>query len=341
MMTLFSPSVMPIPAKTDKRPTLALCVGDLAGVGPEVLFRAAASVPPQACILKVYGNRHWTRAMAAAALPPATFDTGDRRIDAWVETDAGRPNEGETVMAGQFTATTGRISFDAFDAAITDAMANRVNAIVTGPIQKKAWSIAGVTYPGHTEVLADRTGCEDFCMMLVSDAIRCSLVTIHVPLADVPSQLSVLQVERTIRVTAAAMTTMLKHQRPARLTVCGLNPHAGENGLMSHGEEERFIAPAIERCRDLGVSIVGPVPPDTAFTAAMRSQTDAYICMYHDQGLIPMKALSFEDGVNVTLGLSITRTSVDHGTAMDIAGRGVADPRSMIAAIDMAIDLCR
>jgi 4-hydroxythreonine-4-phosphate dehydrogenase len=174
-------------------------------------------------------------------------------------------------------------------------------------------------------------------MMLTSDSISCVLATIHIPLADVPSKLTTHSILRAIRLGAAALS--LRHRRPARVTVCGLNPHAGENGMFSHGEEDRLINPAIEDARQDGVHVVGPLPPDTAFTPSMRRQTDVYVCMYHDQGLIPLKALAFDDAVNVTLGLPIVRTSVDHGTALDLAWQGKASHSSMLAAIDMAIDL--
>jgi 4-hydroxythreonine-4-phosphate dehydrogenase len=188
-------------------------------------------------------------------------------------------------------------------------------------------------------LLAERTGVKDFCMMLTSDAISCVLATIHVPLADVASLLTVESIERAIRLGAAALAKRLG--RPARVTVCGLNPHAGEHGLFSHGEEERVIQPAIEATQAAGFHVTGPLPPDTAFTPAVREQTDVYVCMYHDQGLIPLKAIAFEDAVNVTLGLPIVRTSVDHGTALDLAWRGAANHQSMLAAIKMAADLAQ
>lgn len=251
----------------------------------------------------------------------------------WVR-DVGQVGQ---VAAGVFDASTGRASFDAFDAAISDAIENKVAAVVTGPIQKEAWHQAGIQFPGHTEVLAARTGVKDFCMMLTSKEVSVVLVTIHIPLAEVPGRLRSTSICQAIRLAADAMQR--RHQRTPRIVVCGLNPHAGENGLFSHGEEANVIAPAVQQCADEGIDVVGPVPPDTAFTPAMRSATDAFVCMYHDQGLIPIKALSFDDAVNVTLGLPIVRTSVDHGTALDLAWQGKANHRSMLAAIEMAVDL--
>jgi 4-hydroxythreonine-4-phosphate dehydrogenase len=242
------------------------------------------------------------------------------------------------VRPGEFTAETGRASFDAVVAAIDQASARNVAAIVTGPIQKQAWNEAGIQYPGHTELLADKTRADRYCMMLTSELISCVLATVHIPLADVPHQLSTDAVLSAIDLGAQAIGRRLG--RPARVSVCGLNPHAGENGLISHGEEARLIQPAIDQAVRAGGKVTGPLPPDTAFTAKWRSQTDVYVCMYHDQGLIPLKTLAFDDAVNVTLGLPIVRTSVDHGTALDLAWTGKASDHSMLAAMAMAIDLC-
>jgi 4-hydroxythreonine-4-phosphate dehydrogenase len=245
--------------------------------------------------------------------------------------------EAASLVPGKVNAQTGLASFQAVDRAITDAIAGRVAAIVTGPIQKDAWHAAGISFPGHTELLAERTEIEDFCMMLTSPEISCVLATIHVALADVPRILTADGVLRAIRLGHAAVSRRLK--RPARVVVCGLNPHAGENGLFSHGEEQRVIEPAIQRARAEGIEVAGPVSPDTAFTPQQRRQTDLFVCMYHDQGLIPLKAIAFDDAVNVTLGLPLVRTSVDHGTALNLAWQGTASHRSMLAAIEMAIDL--
>jgi 4-hydroxythreonine-4-phosphate dehydrogenase len=175
-------------------------------------------------------------------------------------------------------------------------------------------------------------------MMLTADAITCSLVTAHVGFREVPALLTRESIKDTIELTAAAVRRI--RGRAPRLLVCGLNPHAGEHGLFGAREEERIIAPAVEACRAAGIDVSGPVPPDTAFLPKCRAACDAYVCMYHDQGLIPLKALAFEDAVNVTLGLPIVRTSVDHGTAFDIAWAGAADVSSFVRAVDLAAKLC-
>ncbi len=326
-----TPPHPPVPTESNRfesfRPKIAISVGDVAGVGPELAIRCAA-LPEvtQRCELILYGPRKSIDRVADhldLARPPIVLDVGNL--------------DDEALAPGKFNAATGLASFEAFERAITDAMSGLVDAIVTGPIQKEAWHAAGIRYPGHTEVLADRTGVDDVCMMLTSDSISCVLVTIHIPLADVSKSLTTDSIIRAIRLGAGALTR--RHKRSARITVCGLNPHAGENGLMGHGEEDLIIRPAIESARSDGFDVTGPIPPDTAFTPSMRSRTDVYVCMYHDQGLIPLKALAFDDAVNVTLGIPIVRTSVDHGTAMDIAWQGKASHTSMLAAIEMAIDL--
>lgn len=302
-------------------------MGDVAGVGTELAVRCARmTAVTERCTPILYGPKQVISEIAGRV--GVEFDGPIH--------DVGRIDRNR-LQPGVFSAETGQASFDAVAQAIADASENRVDAVVTGPIQKEAWNAAGIDYPGHTELLADRLGTSDYCMMLTSDSISCVLATIHIPLADVATTLTTEAIVRAIRLGAESLTKRL--QRPARVTVCGLNPHAGENGLLSHGEEAELIEPAITQARGLGIDVRGPLSPDTAFTPQMRQQTDVYICMYHDQGLIPLKALAFDDAVNVTLGLPIVRTSVDHGTALDLAWQGKANHHSMLAAIHMAIEL--
>ena len=310
-------------------PRIAITVGDVAGVGPELSLRCVAFHQiADRCQPVLYGPGTVLAKLADILRLPCDCPIEDVGV---VDADRVRP--------GITTAETGQASFDAVERAIADALAGRVDAIVTGPIQKESWQAAGIHFPGHTELLADRTGADDVSMMLTSKQISCVLATIHIPLADVARTLTVDSILRAIRLGAAAMVA--RHHRPARVTVCGLNPHAGENGMFSHGEEANLIQPAIDVARAEGITIKGPLPPDTAFTPAIRHDTDVYVCMYHDQGLIPLKALAFDDAVNVTLGLPIVRTSVDHGTALDLAWQGTASHGSMLSAIELAIDLSR
>ena len=243
------------------------------------------------------------------------------------------------IEAGKISELTGHSSFNYVKSAIDDALAGKVAAVVTGPINKKAWQAGGITYPGHTELFADKSGCTSYCMLMTSPIISCSLVVCHAGYQEVPALMTRERISEVIVLTHEAMLRM--RGRQPRLAVLGLNPHAGEQGLFGNGEEESIIMPAIEAAREQGIEIVGPLPPDTAFMPSQRERTDAYVCMYHDQGLIPFKALAFDTGVNTTLGLPIVRTSVDHGTALDIAWQGKADPSSMFAAIELAVQLSK
>ncbi len=311
-----------------QKPHIAITVGDVAGVGPELAIHCARLPQVTArCQPILYGPSAVLERIAAIC---------NTDLSSLALRDVGSLDAGD-VQPGRFSAATGRASYAAFDQAITDAVDGNVAAIVTGPIQKEAWYQAGIFYPGHTEMLAERLGVADACMMLTSPEISCVLATVHIPLADVASHLTVEAVLRAIRLGAAAMKQ--RNGGKPRVTVCGLNPHAGENGLLSHGEETNVIEPAMAVARQEGIQVVGPLSPDTAFTPSRRAETDVYVCMYHDQGLIPLKALAFDEGVNVTLGLPIVRTSVDHGTALDLAWQGKANPASLLAAIEMAIEL--
>lgn len=343
------------------RPKLAITMGDAAGIGPEIALRVWNSSEVQSLGYPLlFGDAAiYQRASQKLGCDcPGTISLAEflvmpkqsipRDAPHGVIVDCGKltAEELDDFTPGKFSAATGRASYQSVTDAIDAAVSGHIDAIVTGPIQKEAWHQAGIDFPGHTELLADRAGRAvhgkpaDVRMMLASDTIACVLETIHIPLADVASQLETKSLVRTINL--AGETVQRRNQNrgsllPPRIAVCGLNPHAGENGLFSHREEEQIILPAIEAARQSGWTIEGPLSPDTAFTPAMRERIDIYVCMYHDQGLIPLKALSFDDAVNVTLGLPIIRTSVDHGTAMDLAWQGKASINSMLAAIRWAV----
>jgi 4-hydroxythreonine-4-phosphate dehydrogenase len=214
-----------------------------------------------------------------------------------------------------------------------------LDGIATCPISKAALQAAGINYPGHTEMLAELTGTSDYAMMMAGSRLRVTLVTIHCPLAEVPRRLTVDSVARMITITHRSLQRDFAVARP-RIAVAGLNPHAGEEGLFGL-EEQDVIGPAIRQAQRDGIDAEGPFPPDTVYFKAAAGQYDAVVSMYHDQGLIPFKLIHFSDGVNVTLGLPIVRTSVDHGTAYDIAGKGTADPSSLAAAVDLAATISR
>lgn len=303
-------------------------MGDPAGVGPELcLATASNSELTKVCRPVFFGDLRILERVAAKL--GMNFNRDDV-IDIPI-------TGGEAIVPGEVNATTGQASFDFVDAAIGRALSGEVAAVVTAPINKEAWNLANIKYPGHTELFAERAEQDRFCMLMTSPTISCSLVTCHVGYRDVPTMLTRERVLEVIVLTYEAMKRL--RGREPRLVVPGLNPHAGENGLFGSREEETIIVPAITQAREQGIEIEGPLPPDTAFVPWKRENTDAYVCMYHDQGLIPFKALAFDTGVNTTLGLPVIRTSVDHGTALDIAWEGKADPSSMFAAINLAIKL--
>jgi 4-hydroxythreonine-4-phosphate dehydrogenase len=245
--------------------------------------------------------------------------------------------QANSIRPGEVSAACGKAAYTYIEQAIQSALAGQIAGVVTAPIHKEALRLSGVPHPGHTEILAALTGARRSCMMLYSEALTVSMVTTHIGFTEVPNRLSTERVLDVIELTAEAMERLLG--RPARLGVCGLNPHAGEHGLFGKREEERFVQPAIKEARSRGFAVDGPLPPDAAFTPGQRKRFDAIVTLYHDQGHIPFKMLAFDTGVNLTLGLPIVRASVDHGTAFDIAWKGLADPTSLYEAIRVAARL--
>lgn len=295
-------------------PRVAITVGDPAGIGPEIARRAAADPRVLAvCLPIVYA-----------------------------------PDDEASFVPGQVSAAAGQAAYDTLVRAVADARAGRVAAIATAPINKLAFAQAGLHWKGHTDLLAHLCGVDRVVMMFHApdSALRASsgqarglnvaLVTVHVPLAEVPRLLTLDTVTSTVEIVAREMPHF-GVARP-RLALAGLNPHAGEAGVLG-SEDGDVLAPAVAACRARGIDIVGPIPGDTVFVRAARGEFDAVVACYHDQGLIPVKLLAFGTAVNVTLGLPIVRTSVDHGTAFDIAGQGKADPGSMIEAVLLAAQL--
>lgn len=324
------------PAVANPKPVIALTMGDPAGIGPELcLAMLRDRTVLKACVPVLFGDaRLLARVAGKLGLP---FDYPVAPVRNWsvparcsrlvVDMDC---LHGKAIRPGHPSAATGSAACQCVVAATQAAMARRVDAIVTAPLSKEALHLAGIPHPGHTELLAELTGTGRYCMMLASERITTSLVTTHTALRNVPDMIRAARVLEVIRLTHAAMRS--KGRRRPRLIACGLNPHGGENGLLGREEHGR-IAPAVAKARGEGIRIEGPVPPDTAFLPERLAQTDAYVCMYHDQGLIPFKMLAFETGVNVTLGLPVIRTSPDHGTAFDLAWKGRANPSSMRSAV--------
>ena len=238
---------------------------------------------------------------------------------------------------GTVNAATGRAGFVYVENAIDAALGGQVAGVTTGPLNKEALRAAGISFPGHTEIFAEKTHTQNFCMMQYSAEVRCVFATTHVPYSEVPALLTKERILDVLELGAQAMRRIgcISGHEP-KIGVLGLNPHAGEHGLFGE-EEEQVIIPAIEAARAKGFDVEGPIPPDTAFIPAKRRATDFFVCMYHDQGHIPLKALCFDNAVNTTLGLPIIRTSVDHGTALAIAGQGKANPGSLFEAVKLAL----
>ena len=293
-----------LPAVSSK-PRIAITAGDPAGIGPEIaLLAAAADDVRSLCEPLIYG--------------PSSNDELSR------------------FTRGRVSAEAGRAAYDAIVRAVEDARAERVAAIATAPINKEAFALAGLPWKGHTDLLAHLTGARHGVMMFYSDTLRVVLATVHIPLADVPRAITQPSIEEIVQLTASELPRF--GIASPRIAVAGLNPHAGEHGLLG-AEDERILRPAVAACAARGVDVRGPFPADTIFVRALRGEFDVVIACYHDQGLIPVKMAAFGKAVNVTLGLPIIRTSVDHGTAFDIAGHGTADPSSMIEAVTLAARL--
>lgn len=312
-------------------------MGCPAGIGPEILLRffagkRAASVHPVVIgdcgVLERCGKQLHLPAPCVSWQPGTALPTEGIPV---VEVSKLGPDE---VRHGSPTPITGRAMADYITTGVRLTQSGLVRGLTTCPISKAALQGAGYPFPGHTEMLASLTGASSFAMMLAGARLKVTLVTIHRPLRQVPAGLSVEGICNLIHITHRALKIDFALERP-RIGVAGLNPHAGEGGLFGD-EEAHLIAPAVARARELGIAAEGPFPPDTIFVKAASGSYDAVVCMYHDQGLIPFKLLHFADGVNVTLGLPIVRTSVDHGTAYDIAGKGLADHRSLSEAVTLA-----
>jgi 4-phospho-D-threonate 3-dehydrogenase / 4-phospho-D-erythronate 3-dehydrogenase len=322
-------------------------MGDPAGVGPEVcLYLLADKAIAKECTPVVFGDVAILKRVAAAAKLP--FDAPVVSSAQWKSnwTAIDQPSvldlqavSAEGVQPGKVSAVTGRAGFTYVDRAIDAALAGEVAAVSTAPLNKEALHAAGINFPGHTEIFAERTNASRSCMMQYSEEITCTFVTVHVGYRDVPALLTKERILDVIELTRDGLKKL--RGREPKLAVCGLNPHAGEHGLFGDREEERIIIPAIEAARSQGIGIEGPLPPDTAFLPWKRKATDAFVCMYHDQGHIPVKALAFDSAVNTTLGLPIIRTSVDHGTACDIAWQGKANPSSIFSAVRLALRLLK
>lgn len=317
-------------------------MGDPVGIGPEIIAKLFDQGLPTPAV--VYGDANsLQRAIDMLGMDlvvqrihePPPQGQASTRIIPLIQSGPALPAD---LPWGQVDARAGRCAYEAVCLAIDDAMAGRLRAIVTAPLHKQAMHAAGVDFPGHTEILAERSGTQHVAMMLANNELKVLLATIHVALADVPSLITTELELRSIRLAhQACVQAGIKQPRVA---VAGLNPHAGEDGKFGR-EEIDVICPAIEAARSEGINASGPWPGDTIFMRARRGEFDIVVAQYHDQGLIPVKYLGVDEGVNVTVGLPFVRTSVDHGTAFDIAGKGVADAASLRCALDLAIQFAQ
>jgi 4-hydroxythreonine-4-phosphate dehydrogenase len=320
---------------------ILVTAGEPAGIGPELCLTLAAERDPAG--FAVVADPAQLAALAAAlSINVTPRIVSDDPAD-WPEA---RPGElfvvplsyPEAIEAGRPDPRNAPAMLEGLAAAIDACRDGRFRALVTAPLQKSTVNDAGIPFSGHTEFLAERTGAAQPVMLLVAGDLRVALATTHLPLRDVPDALNPAALETILRLLDAELTTKFGIEQP-RIVVCGLNPHAGEGGHLGT-EDDLVIRPVVERLAAEGMNVIGPLPADTAFTPAV-GRKDAVLAMYHDQGLPVLKYAGFGHAVNVTLGLPIVRTSVDHGTALDIAGRGQADPGSLLAAFDLADTMTR
>lgn len=324
-------------------PRIILTSGEPAGIGPDLCVDIATGHCD--CDLLIAGDAQMLRDRAARLGAAIDIQVVDPR--ALLQTRAHLPGVmrvlhqpvATPVQCGQLDSANARYVLQLLDLAVDGCQRGDFAAIVTAPVQKSVINEAGVPFSGHTEYLAERTGAPLPVMMLVSGSLRVALTTTHLPLAAVSAAITQPLVEQVLRILDSDLRRRFAIASP-RIIVCGLNPHAGESGHLGR-EEIEVIGPVVERLRREGLQLIGPAPADTAFTPHMLKQTDAVLAMYHDQGLPVIKHVGFSDGVNVTLGLPILRTSVDHGTALSLAGTGKADAGSLRAALSLAIELSR
>lgn len=320
--------------------SIAITMGDAAGIGPEIIAKTLMNptyyehcqplvIGDETIItraMKLVGSAQKVREIShfpAPAVDPAYLDLVDLNL---------LPAD---LPYGIVSAAAGNAAFQYIAKAVQLAQAGFVQAICTAPLNKEALHKGGHNYPGHTEILANLMGVKNYAMLLSAPGLRVIHVTTHSGLIEAIAKINP---ERIYQVIELAQSFLIRLGIPEpRIAVCGINPHAGENGLFGAGEEEEKIIPAIQKAQSMGINASGPFAADSVFTRAMRGEFDLVVAMYHDQGHIPVKVLGFDTGVNITVGLQVIRTSVDHGTAFDIAGKGIADSRSLTEALKQAI----
>jgi 4-hydroxythreonine-4-phosphate dehydrogenase len=325
------------------RPRLLVTMGDVAGVGPEIIVRAWPDLLP-VCQPVVIGDTAWlqnglrlsgTTAQVVEVKHPAEAKPARDSIPCVNRSDQNLTD----VQSGKVSGAAGRAAYDYLIAAIDWTLKGEAAGIVTAPIHKEGLRAAGLNYPGHTEILAERTGVKNFAMLLSCAGLTVAHVTLHMALRDVFRHLNINAIAEKIHLVNDVVK-QLEEGKPARIAVAALNPHASDGGLFGD-EETRLIQPAVEKARSAGLDVTGPLPSDTLFVRASKGEFNGIVAMYHDQGHIALKLLGGLKAVNITAGLPIVRTSVAHGTAYDIAGRGIADPTSLVEAVRVAAQLSK
>lgn len=317
-------------------PVIALTPGEPAGIGPDLVVRLVQVPPPQAALVLIADPQVLAERARRLGLPWRWRPwSGERQPGVYLQPHrAPRP-----VIPGRCDPGNARYVLATLEAAADGCLSAQFDALVTGPVHKGVINDAGIPFTGHTEFLAARARVDDVVMLLACPDLRVALATTHLPLKEVAQAISRERLTRVLRVLHRELRVKFGIADP-RILVLGLNPHAGESGHLGR-EEIEVIGPVVEKLRGEGMDLVGPLPADTLFTRRALAGADAQLAMYHDQGLAVLKHAAFEEGVNVTLGLPVIRTSVDHGTALELAGTGRADPRSLFAALDLAVELAR
>ncbi|MEF7562834.1 4-hydroxythreonine-4-phosphate dehydrogenase PdxA [Bacillus infantis] len=326
------------------KPTVGITMGDAAGVGPEIILKTLADQEIyQICNPLVIGDRKILERAKGFVNSQLTIETVNEQDLEGLDYQLGTvycldldllPAD---LPVGQVSPEAGHAAFEFVRTAIELAEQKKIAAICTAPLNKEAMQKGGHKYPGHTEILADLTNTQDYCMMLSAPNLKVIHVTTHVGILDA---VKMINPERVYHVIKLAHETLTKAGIDSpKIAVCGINPHAGENGLFGYGEEEEKVIPGVEKAQAEGINAIGPLPADTLFFRAVRGDFDIVVAMYHDQGHGPVKVLGLDAGVNITVGLPIIRTSVDHGTAFDIAGKGIADEKSLVEAMRQAVEL--
>lgn len=323
---------------------IGITMGCPAGIGPEIIIKAFYETPSVLAFkdLVVLGDMNIlerAKKVLSYEIPLLSWKPGQSPSSEGINVLCLTQLDPSEIPFGKPSEKTGAASFKYIEKGIELCQDETLSAVVTAPISKLGLKLAGIPFPGHTEILARKTGTKKYAMMLSGKTLRVVLVTIHCPLREVPYRISPDNIYQTIKITHNSLRLDFGLTSP-RIAVCSLNPHGGEGGMFG-GEEETVIVPAIKKASSHGIDATGPYPPDTVFYHASKGNFDAVVCQYHDQGLIPFKLLHFKDGVNITLGLPIVRTSVDHGTAYDLVGKGIADSSSLVEAIKTALFIAK